>query len=67
MDSLLLLGCGAQELLVEESVSSSHHRLPAWQDGTGPAEDGHARIRVPDAAGGGPCNDFDGGPQVKSV
>lgn len=51
-----------------------HHRLPAWQDGTGLADNCQARIRavlvladhMPDLAESGPCISVAGGPHIRS-
>lgn len=50
------------------------HRLPAWQDGTGLADNRQAQSRavlvladhMPDLAESGPCISVDGGPLIRS-
>ena len=75
MDSLLLLGFGAQELLEGADLFPlHHHRFLASKDGTGPADGRHTQIRavlvlsdhVSDAAEGSPSILVDGGPHIRS-
>jgi hypothetical protein len=75
VDSLLLLGFGAQELLEGADLFPlHHHRFLASKDGTGPADGHHMKIRVvlvlsdhvPDAAEGSQSIPVDGGPHRRS-